>query len=199
MMQQLDGNAFHALADDDSDDSDNDPTQCCGPRRSHPIDETSSASDTDVLDAAHAALIFLSGAVQEEAREPWPSGSPVNFKDFGLMVSITKQIDEAFGSFKELPVTRGMDDSQGSWQWRDVGTSQMPRTPPACPTQALAPGEVEFESCCVNHERLFQWILSHLSWIEHYDTVYVLGDNRSLASSNCPSYWNKFAPWLEGR
>ena len=51
----------------------------------------------------------------------------------------------------------------------------------------------------VHHKALFQWIVSNLSWLSQYDTVYVFVDNRELSGESPPDCWPFFAPWIKGR
>lgn len=61
MLQPLTvGNRFHALGADDPDDSDNEATYMFGNRAERPLDEASSAGDTEFFDANDDACCFLS-------------------------------------------------------------------------------------------------------------------------------------------
>ena len=101
--------------------------------------------------------------------------------------------------------TLGMDDTQQMWKWADVGSCQMPRSPPMYPTLkvgesgARQPAASQVHHSQVHHKTLFQWIVGNLSWLSQYDTVYVFVDNRALSGANPLDYWPFFAPWIKSR
>ena len=75
-----------------------------------------------------------------------------------------------------------MDDTQQIWKWADVGSGQMPRSPPMYPTLMVGESGVRQPAASqVHHKTLFQWIVGNLSWLSQYDTVYVFADNRALS------------------
>ena len=76
----------------------------------------------------------------------------------------------------------------------------MPRSPPEYPTLMVEEsGTRQPAASHVHHKALFQWIVSNLSRLSQYDTVYVFVDNRELSGESPPDYWPYFAPWIKGR
>ena len=72
--------------------------------------------------------------------------------------------------------------------------------PPEYPTRMVEEsGTRQPAASHVHHKALFQWIVSNLSWLSQYDTVYVFVDNRELSGESPPDYWPYFAPWIKGR
>jgi hypothetical protein len=125
---------------------------------------------------------------------------PLDFGDLGQTFSIIHQIDEGFQATQDISNPLGMDDPGQTWKWADVGSSQMPRDAPTYTTLTCGKGDEQLATPSrINHLQLFAWINAHLTWLTHYDTVYVFVDNRDLPGTNCPDYWPYFAPWIKGR
>ena len=201
MMQQLQvGNRFHSLAPDDPDNTDSDTEVISRPTTEQPPgDASSTGSGTEYFDVQEDAFYFQAKADQPP-REPWDVAHPIDFNNLGQTFSLIHQIDEGFQATRDISNPLGMDDTGQIWQWADVGSSQMPREAPTYPTLTGGRGDDQPETPSrVNHLQLFAWITDHLTWLSHYDTVYVFVDNRELPGTNCPDHWPYFAPWIKGR
>ena len=81
---------------------------------------------------------FQTGA-EPPPREEWDVAKPIDFRDVDGVLHLSHQLDAAFRSVKEIETPLGMDDTQQLWKWADVGSCQMPRSPPMYP--ALLVGE----------------------------------------------------------
>ena len=135
---------------------------------------------------------------------PYTKGVPIGRQiSIGCSVApqhLSHQLDATFHSVKEIETPLGMDDTQQMWKWADVGSCQMPRSPPMYPTLMVGEsGARQPAASQVHHKTLFQWIVGNLSWLSQYDTVYVFVDNRALSGANPPDYWPFFAPWIKSR
>ena len=118
-----------------------------------------------------------------------------HFRDVNGVLHLSHQLDATFHSVKEIETPLGMDDTQQMWKWADVGSCQMPRSPPMYPTLMVGEsGARQPAASQVDYKILFQWIVGNLSWLSQYDTVYVFVDNRALLGANPPDYWPFFAP-----
>ena len=90
----------------------------------------------------------------------------INFSDFQSTLQISHQLDALFLSEKDIETPLGMDDTQQTWKWADVGSRRMPRSP------------LTYLTLMVDDENGSQ-----------YDTLYVFVDNRALSGTNPPKYW----------
>ena len=204
MQQLMAENRFISLAPDDPDDSDTDsePTRILVTERPH--DDASAASDAtqyyDVVDDEDDTPYFQQGT-DPLPREQWKPAAPINFNDDHEALQTRQELDDLFRAEKEIETPLGMDDTQQTWRWADVGSRQRPRTPLTYPTLMVedANGITRPAFSHVDRRTLFQWILEHLSWLPQYDTVYVFVDNRSLSGTKPPEYWPLLAPWIKGR
>ena len=133
-------------------------------------------------------------------REDWEVANPINFRDINGVLRLSHQLDAIFRSAKEIKTPLGMDTTQQMWRWADVGSCQMPRSPPRYPTLMIDEGGVRQPAASqVHHKTLFQWTVGNLSWLAQYDTVYIFVDNRALSGASPPDYWQFFAPWIKSR
>ena len=201
MLQQLmTENRFVSLAPDDPDNSDTDP-EVTEPRSANkPQDEGSTASDDTVYYDAQDDTPYFQAGADPPPREEWKVADPINFRDIHGVLRLSHQLDEMFRSAKEIETPLGMDTQQQLWRWADVGSCQMPRSPPRYPTLMIDDGGVRQPAASqVHHKTLFRWIVGNLSWLEQYDTVYIFVDNRALSGASPPDYWQFFAPWIKSR
>ena len=191
---------FTPLHRDDPDNTDSDTEVISRPTTEQPPgDASSTGSGTEYFDVQEDAFYFQAKADQPP-REPWDVAHPIDFNDLGQTFSLIHQIDEGFQATRDISNPLGMDDTGQIWKWADVGSSQMPREAPTYPTLTGGKGDDQPATPSrVNHLQLFAWIADHLTWLSHYDTVYVLVDNRELPGTNCPDHWPYFAPWIKGR
>ena len=112
-------------------------------------------------------------------------------------------IDQALTNLKtayqrkhRIDTPLGFDDTGELWQWYDHHASQTCKAAPQYSCQvsngALQVGQVDLAK-----------LLAKLSqfadrWIP-LSTVWLYVDNRSLESSEQPSYWSYFSPWIQER
>ena len=170
-----------------------------GNRADQPLDEASSTGDTEFFDTNDNACYFLPGT-DPLPREPWEIVAPFDFSDLDSVANLIQRIDDVFGSLKAISAPIGMGDTGKTWRWSDVGSSQMPRAPPSYPTQTVSVGGTQQPlGGSVNYIRPFTQITEQLTWLHHYETVYLIVDNRELSSTGCPEHWPYFVPWLKGR
>ena len=121
--------------------------------------------------------------------------SEISMECYASAINLTQ-----FSAVKEIETPLGMDDTQQMWRWADVGSCQVPRSPPMYPTLMLGEeGVRQPVASQVHHKTLFQWIVGNLSWLSQYDTVYIFVDNRALPGASPPDYWPFFAPWIKSR
>ena len=201
MLQQLRTvNRFVSLAPDDPDNSDTD-TEPTEPRTvDKPHDDVSAVSDDTVYYEANDDTPYFQAGAEPPPREEWEVAKPIDFRDVNGVLHLSHQLDATFHSVKEIETPLGMDDTQQMWKWADVGSCQMPRSPPMYPTLMVGEsGARQPAASQVHHKTLFQWIVGNLSWLSQYDTVYVFADNRALSGANPPDYWPLFAPWIKSR
>ena len=117
---------------------------------------------------------FQTGA-EPPPREEWKVADPINFRDINGVLCLSHQLDAIFRSAKEIETPLGMDTTQQLWRWADVGSCQMPRSPPRYPTLMIDDGGVRQPAASqVHHKTLFRWIVGNLSWLAQYDKVYYL-------------------------
>lgn len=202
-MQQLRAeNRFISLAPDDPDDSDpdNETTEILITEK--PPDDLSAASDaTEYYDVVEDDTPYFQQGAEPLPREQWKTVAPIDFLNDQEALQTRQELDDLFRSEKVVETPIGMDDTQQTWTWADVGSRQMPRSPLTYPALMVEDvhGITRPAFSRVDHRTLFQWIVEHLSWLPQYDTVYVFVDNRPLQGSNSPEYWPLLAPWIKGR
>ena len=205
MMQQMSAaNRFISLVDDDPDDSDVASTPSLGKAAAKPIDEASADSEgtefLSVEDEEHDNPHFQQGTDQLP-REQWKLVPPMDFRNHHESLRIRQELVDLFHSHKDIETPLGMDDTQQIWRWADVGARRMPGIAFTYPTAKFEDvnGARHPVFSQVDLHKLYQWVTDHLSWLPHYDTVYVYADNRDLAGANPPDYWPWLAPWIQAR
>ena len=196
MLQQLmTVNRFVSLAPDDPDNSDTDPEVTEPHIANKPQDDVSTVSDDTVYYEANDDTPYFQTGAEPPPREEWEVAKPIDFRDFNGVLRLSHQLDAVFCSVKEIETPLGMDNTQQMWKWADVGSCQMPRSPPMYPTLMIGEGGVRQPIASqVHHKTLFKWIVGNLSWLSQYDTVYIFADNRTLSGASPPDYWPFFAP-----
>ena len=201
MLQQLmTVNRFVSLAPDDPDNSDTDPEVTEPHIANKPQDDVSTVSDDTVYYEAHDDTPYFQTGAEPPPREEWEVAKPIDFRDVNGVLRLSHRLDAVFCSVKEIETPLGMDNTQQMWKWADVGSCQMPRSPPMYPTLMIGEGGVRQPVASqVHHKTLFQWIVGNLSWLSQYDTVYIFVDNRALSGASPPDYWPFFAPWIKSR
>ena len=201
MLQQLmTVNRFVSLAPDDPDNSDTDPEVTEPHIANKPQDEVSTISDDTVYYEANDDTPYFQTGAEPPPREEWEVAKPIDFRDVNGVLRLSHQLDAAFRSAKEIETPLGMDATQQMWRWADVGSCQMPSSPPMYPTLMIGEGGVRQPVASqVHHKTLFQWIVGNLPWLSQYDTVYIFVDNRALSGASPPDYWPFFAPWIKSR
>ena len=201
MLQQLmTANRFVSLAPDDPDNSDTDLEVTEPHIADKPQDDVSTVSDDTVYYEANDDTPYFQTGAEPPPREEWEVAKPIDFLDFNGVLRLSHHLDAVFRSVKEIETPLGMDNSHQMWKWADVGSCQMPRSPPMYPTLMIGEGGVcQPVASQVHHKTLFQWIVGNLSWLSQYDTVYIFVDNRALSGASPPDYWPFFAPWIKSR
>ena len=193
-------NRFVSLAPDDPDNSDTEPEVTEPHIANEPQDEVSTVSDDTVYYEANDDTPYFQTGAEPPQREEWEVAKPIDFRDVNGVLRLSHQLDAAFRSAKEIETPLGMDATQQMWRWADVGSCQMPRSPPMYPTLMIGEGGVRQPVASqVHHKTLFQWIVGNLPWLSQYDTVYIFVDNRALSGASPPDYWPFFAPWIKSR
>ena len=195
MMQQLmAANRFISLAPDDPDDSDPDEDTTELLITEKPLDNLSAGSEGteyyDPLDGDEDTPYFQQGT-EPPPREPWEEVAPIDFSNSQEVLQRRQELDDLFVSTKEVETPLGMDTTQQTWNWADVGSRQMPREPLTYPALMVTDsrGNINPAFSRADHRSLFQWINENLAWVPQYDTVYVFVDNRTLSGTHPPDYW----------
>ena len=141
-------NRFVSLAPDDPDNSDTDP-EVTEPRSANkPQDEGSTVSDDTVYYDAQDDTPYFQAGADLPPREEWKVADPINFRDIHGVLRLSHQLDAMFRSAKEIETPLGMDTTQQLWRWADVGSCQMPRSPPRYPTLMIDDGGVRRSPTC---------------------------------------------------
>ena len=204
MQQKTTPNRFISLADVDPDDSDAASEPSLGKAAAKPIDDPSADSDgteyLSVEDEGYDNPYFQQGS-DPLPREQWKIAAPLDFRNQHEVLRNRQTLVELFHARKEIETPLGMDDTQQMWRWADVGARRMPCTALTYPTLDVEGlnGKLHPIFSQVDRITLFHWITEHLSWLPHFDTVYVFVDNRALAGADPPDYWPWLAPWIQAR
>ena len=133
-------NRFVSLAPDDPDNSETDTEPTEPHVTDKPQDDVSAVSDDTVFYDANDDTPYFQVGTEPLPREEWEVAAPIDFLDVHGVSLLSHQLDETFRSAKEIETPLGMDDTQQTWKWADVGACQMPRSPPAYPTLMVGEG-----------------------------------------------------------